>query len=170
MRLPSGRANTRCLVCRFDRSDRKPNRRTTRWRRRAGVAARATLYITCRLIRILDVGLRTISARGAISSVLPGTRCSTATLRAAARAWAWIGNAPGTGLRSPETGRQNRGSRGLTRQQRPEVRHLNARKSRHIGGHSSETRKRRFVSECVVVDAVLCQPVSPCNLGNAGRF
>jgi hypothetical protein len=53
--------------------------------------------------------------------------------------------APGTGLESPETGSQNRGYRGLTRQQRLDVPHLNARKSPQIAGNSSETWKRRFV-------------------------
>jgi hypothetical protein len=42
--------------------------------------------------------------------------------------------APGTGLRSPETGSKNRGYRGLTRQQRPDLRHLNARKSPQNAG------------------------------------
>jgi hypothetical protein len=45
-------------------------------------------------------------------------------------------------LRSPETGSKNRGYRGLTRQQRPDVRHLNARKSPQIAGYSSETWKK----------------------------
>ena len=34
------------------------------------------------------------------------------------------------------------------------------RKCPHIGGYSSETRKRRFASECVVVDAAPIEPVS----------
>ena len=55
------------------------------------------------------------------------------------------GRAPGTGLRSPETGRQNRGYRALTRQQRPVVRPLNA---------------LFFSHECLTVTS----RVSPCEL------
>jgi hypothetical protein len=63
-------------------------------------------------------------------------------------------------LKSPETENQNRGYRRLTRPQRPDLRHLNARKSPQIAGYSSETRNRRFVSECVVADALALEPVS----------
>src|SRR5262249_52832351 len=66
----------------------------------------------------------------------------------------WRRLAPGTGLRSPETGSQDQGYRGLTRHQRPDLRHLRAQKSPQIEGYSSETWKSRFVSDCVVVDAV----------------
>jgi len=37
---------------------------------------------------------------------------------------------------------------------------LNARKSPQTAGYSSETEKRQFVSECVVVDAARIEPVS----------
>jgi hypothetical protein len=63
-------------------------------------------------------------------------------------------------LRSPETGSQNRRYRGLGRQQRPHLPHLNPRKCPQRAGYSAETRKRRFALECVVVDAVGIEPVS----------
>src|SRR5215475_876681 len=72
----------------------------------------------------------------------------------------WRRLAPGTGLRSPETGSQDQGYRGLTRHQRPDLRHLRAQKSPQIEGYSSETWKSRFVSDCVVVDAARIEPVS----------
>jgi hypothetical protein len=68
--------------------------------------------------------------------------------------------APGTGLPSPETGSQNRRYRALDRQQRPHARPLHYRKCPQIAGFSSETRKRRFVSDCVVADAVDIERVS----------
>src|SRR6266481_3091413 len=68
--------------------------------------------------------------------------------------------APGTGLQSPETGRQNRRYRDLSRQQRPHVPHLNSRKRPQIAGYSSETGKHRFASVCVVVGAVRIERVS----------
>jgi hypothetical protein len=102
MLLPSGRANMRCSVCRFD--------------------PRRCLFIT--------------QARP-----------------------------PGTGLRSPETGGQNLGYRDLSRQQRPQVCHSNPRKCPAIAGYSAETRNSRLASNCVVAEAVRCEPVSPCNLG-----
>src|SRR5262249_15492208 len=40
------------------------------------------------------------------------------------------------------------------------IRYLNARISPQIEGYSSETRKRRFVSDCVVAEAVPIEPVS----------
>jgi len=63
-------------------------------------------------------------------------------------------------LESPETGSQNRRYRDLSRRQRPYVTHLNPRKCPQSAGYSSETGKRRFVSDCVVVDAVGCEPAS----------
>ena len=96
MLLPSGRANTRCSVCRFDP---------------AGLQAQRGL-------------------------------------------------APGTGLRRAETASQIRGYRALARQQRPHARDLNPRKRPQNAPHLSETRKGRFVSECVVEDAVRIEPVS----------
>src|SRR5207302_138501 len=41
--------------------------------------------------------------------------------------------------------------------------HLNPRKRPQIAGYSSETGKHRFASDCVVVDAVRCEPVSASN-------
>src|SRR6266404_7378368 len=96
MLLPSGPANTRCSVCRF------------------------------------DPGGRYVQLRPAL----------------------------GTGLRSPETGSQNRHYRDLSWRQRPHVPHLNPRKCPQIAGYSSETRKHRFASDCVVVGAVRIERVS----------
>ena len=67
---------------------------------------------------------------------------------------------PGTGLQSPETGRQNRRCRDLNWRQRPHVPHLNPRKCPQIAGYSSETGKHWFASDCVVADAAGCEPVS----------
>src|SRR6266446_1628093 len=78
--------------------------------------------------------------------------------------------APGTGLQSPETGRQNRRYRDLSRQQRPHVPHLNSRKRPQIAGYSSETGKHRFASVCVVVDAARIEPVSTSNSLLAGNL
>src|SRR5437762_13660628 len=84
------------------------------------------------------------------------------------------GPAPGTGLDSPETGSQNRGYRDLDRRQRPHTRYVNPRKPPQSAPYSLETRKRRFVSECVVVDAAPIEPVSsvkfPDNWENTGNF
>jgi hypothetical protein len=59
-------------------------------------------------------------------------------------------SAPGTGLASPETGRQNRRYRDLDRRQRPHVQHLNPRKCPQTAHYSSETGKHRFSSDCLV--------------------
>jgi hypothetical protein len=48
----------------------------------------------------------------------------------------------------------------LSRRQRLNVSHLNLRNSPQIAGYSSETGTRRFVSNCVVADAVRIEPVS----------
>src|SRR5258706_464241 len=106
MLLPSGPANTRCSVCRF------------------------------------DPGGRYVQLRPAL----------------------------GTGLRSPETGSQNRHYRDLSWRQRPHVPHLNPRKCPQIAGYSSETRKHRFASDCVVVDAARIEPVSTPNSLLAGNL
>src|SRR6266480_2144222 len=58
--------------------------------------------------------------------------------------------APGTGLRSPETGSLILGYRDLSRQQRPQVSHLNPRKCPQIAGYLAETRNGRLASNCVV--------------------
>src|SRR6266404_7269374 len=78
--------------------------------------------------------------------------------------------APGTGLQSPETGSQNRRYRDLDRRQRPHVPHLNLRKCPQIAGYLSETRKHRFASDCVVVDAAWIEPVSTSNSLLAGNL
>jgi hypothetical protein len=87
---------------------------------------------------------------------------------------ATLASAPGTGLESPETGRQNRRYRDLDRRKRPHVSHLNPRKCPQSAGYSSETEKRRFASDCVVVDAVRIEPVStakfPANRENNREF
>jgi hypothetical protein len=70
------------------------------------------------------------------------------------------GPAPGTGLQSPETESQNRRYRDLSGRQRPHAPCLNPQKCPQTAGFSSETRKRRFVSECVVVDVAPIEPVS----------
>src|SRR5712671_130798 len=81
--------------------------------------------------------------------------------------------APGTGLEGPETGSQNPRYRDLCRRQRLHVAHLDPRKCPHFAGYSSETRKRRFASDCVVADAVQYEPVSqskfPDNWENTGN-
>ena len=78
--------------------------------------------------------------------------------------------APGTGLQSPETGSQNRRYRDLSWRQRPHVSHLNPRKCPQIAGYLSETRKHRFASDCVVVDAAWIEPVSTSNSLLAGNL
>jgi hypothetical protein len=78
--------------------------------------------------------------------------------------------APGTGLGSPETSSKNRRYRDLSRQQRPHVPHLNPRKCPQIAGYSSETAKHWFASDCVVVDAVRCEPVSNPNSLITGKL
>src|SRR5216683_3396047 len=77
---------------------------------------------------------------------------------------------PGTGLQSPETGRQNRRCRDLNWRQRPHVPHLNPRKCPQIAGYSSETGKHWFASDCVVVDAARIEPVSTSNSLLAGNL
>jgi hypothetical protein len=53
-------------------------------------------------------------------------------------------------LDSPETGSPNLRYRDLGRRQRPHARYLNRGNARIFAGYSSETRKRRFASDCVV--------------------
>ena len=55
-----------------------------------------------------------------------------------------------TRLRDAPAERKNPRYRDLCRRQRPHVPHLNPRKCPQIAGYSSETRKRRFASDCVV--------------------
>ena len=74
---------------------------------------------------------------------------------------ATLASAPGTGLERPETGRQNRRYRDLDRRQRPNVPHLNPRKCPQSAGYSSETGKRRFASDCVVVPRGFEPPTKP---------
>ena len=83
---------------------------------------------------------------------------------------ATLASAPGTGLESAETGRQNRRYRELDRQQRPHVAHLNPRKRPQSARYSSETGKHRFSSECVVVQAAVCEPVSAPQNREFSRF
>src|SRR2546430_10748456 len=80
------------------------------------------------------------------------------------------GPAPGTGLESPETGSQNRGYRDLDRRQRPHTLYVNPRNPPQSAHYSSETRKRRFVSECVVVDAVPYELVSAAKFPDIREF
>src|SRR5207247_919673 len=62
----------------------------------------------------------------------------------------------------------------LSRQQRPQVSHLNPRKCPQIAGYLAETRNGRLASNCVVVDAAPIEPVSsvkfPDNWENTGNF
>src|SRR5207245_9885095 len=82
--------------------------------------------------------------------------------------------APGTGLQGPETGSLILGYRDLSRQQRPQVSHLNPRKCPQIAGYLAETRNGRLASNCVVVDAAPIEPVSsvkfPDNWEDTGNF
>jgi hypothetical protein len=77
-------------------------------------------------------------------------------------------------LQSPETESQNRRYRDLSGRQRPHAPCLNPRKCPHTAGFSSETEKRRFASDCVVVDAAPIEPVSsveiPRKLGKYWEF
>ncbi len=77
-------------------------------------------------------------------------------------------------MRSPETGSLILGYRDLSRQQRPQVSHLNPRKCPQIAGYLAETRNGRLASNCVVVDAAPIEPVSsvkfPDNWENTGNF
>jgi hypothetical protein len=68
--------------------------------------------------------------------------------------------APGNGFRTPETEGRNPPPGGLHSPQRPHTLYVNPRKPPLSAHYSSETRKRRFVSECVVVDAAPIEPVS----------
>ena len=88
------------------------------------------------------------------------TRCSVCLFDLGGLDLVQLRPAPGTGLEGPETGSQNPRYRDLCRRQRLHVAHLDPRKSPQIAGYSSETRKRRFASDCVVVEAVVIEPVS----------
>ena len=96
----------------------------------------------------LDVGRRMDSSAREASPVRTSRERSQAANCQAGRidrAWAL-----GTGLEGPRDWRpKSRLSRSHP-PPRPDVRHLNPRKSPQIAGYSSETWKRRFVSECVV--------------------
>ena len=48
--------------------------------------------------------------------------------------------------------------------------YLNPRKCPQIAGYSSETRKRRFASDCVVADAVGIEPISASNSLLTGKI
>jgi hypothetical protein len=63
-------------------------------------------------------------------------------------------------LQSPETESQNRRYRDLSGRQRPHAPCLNPQKCPQTAGFSSETGKRRFASDCVVVDVAPIEPVS----------
>jgi hypothetical protein len=153
MLLPSGPANTRCSVCRFD-----PGRSSRFFTSNSGLGARNWFGES-----------RGREAKSTLSRPRPAAETARPAFEPA-KIHVQLSPAPGTGLQSPETGGQNRRYRDLSWRQRPHVPHLNPPKCPQIAGYSSETGKHRFASDCVVVDAPQIEPVSNSNSLLTGKL